>query len=183
MNPASVSRKSPMLKSGLQTRIPGLCDASWYQAEFSDHLSASEGPGLPSLSRDWAVETSLSTPQSPELRLKYWARTAQRSMRDIWRTSFHPSASEEAPKSTSPTVFNFESINRFTSVSCVEERVGIVENGCTLGPKFCPSSMRPNLRLAVPRIHGQTGLARSNTGSDTCVQYALPDRGTEGAGS
>ena len=27
-----------MLKTGLQTRIPALCDASWYQAEFSDHL-------------------------------------------------------------------------------------------------------------------------------------------------
>ena len=69
----------------------------------------------------------------------------------------------------------FKSINFFTSALCVEERVGIVGNGCTLGPKSYPSSLRPNLRLAGPGIHGQTGLARSNTGSDTCVQYALPD--------
>ena len=47
----------------------------------------------------------------------------------------------------------------FTSASCVEERVGIVGNGCTLGPKSYPSSLRPNLRLAGPGIHGQTGLA------------------------
>ena len=46
-----------------------------------------------------------------------------------------------------------------------------------------PSSLRANLRLAGPGIHGQTGLARSNTSSDTCVQYALPDQGPKGAGS
>ena len=40
-NPASVFRNSPMLKSGLQTRIPALRDASWYQAAFSDHLCCS----------------------------------------------------------------------------------------------------------------------------------------------
>ena len=40
-----------------------------------------------------------------------------------------------------------------------------------------------NLRLAGSGIHGQTGLARSNTGSDTCVQYALPDQSPEGGGS
>ena len=40
-NPASVSRKSQMLKSGLKTRILALRDASWYQAEFSDHLCCS----------------------------------------------------------------------------------------------------------------------------------------------
>ena len=50
-------------------------------------------------------------------------------------------------------------------------------------PKSYPSSLRPNLRLAVPRIYGLTGLTRSNTGSDTCVQYVLPDQGPEVAGS
>ena len=91
-------------------------------------------------------------------------------------TSFHPSAPEEAPNSIFPTVFSVKSINNFTSASCVEERVGVVENGCTLGPKSYPNSLRPNFLLADSRIHGQTGLARSNTGSDTCVQYALPDQ-------
>ena len=70
-----------------------------------------------------------------------------------------------------------------TSASCVEELVGIVGNGCTLGPKSYLSSLKPNLRLAGPGIHGQTGLARSDTGSDTCVQYALSDQCPEGAGS
>ena len=32
-------------------------------------------------------------------------------------------------------------------------------------------------------MRGQTELARSNTGCDTCVQYALPDQGPEGVGS
>ena len=100
-----------------------------------------------------------------------------------WRTSFHPSASEKAPESTFPTVFKFKAINLFTSASCVEERVEIVGNGCTLGLKCYPSSLRSNLRLSGPRIHGQTGLARSNTGSDTCIQYVLPDQGLKGAGS
>ena len=100
-----------------------------------------------------------------------------------WRTPFHPSAPEEAVKSTFSTVFVFTSIHFFTSASCVDERVGIVWNGCTLGPKSCPSSLRPDLRLAGPGIHGHTGLTRSNTGSDTCVQYALPDQGLEGASS
>ena len=36
-NPVSDSRKSPTLKSGLQTKIPALHYASWYQAEFPDH--------------------------------------------------------------------------------------------------------------------------------------------------
>ena len=36
--------------------------------------------------------------------------------------------------------------------------------------------------LAGSGIHGQTGLARGNRGSDTYVQYALPDQGPEGAG-
>ena len=62
-------------------------------------------------------------------------------------------------------------------------RFGIVKNGCTLGPKSYPSSVKPELRLAGTRIHAQTGLARSNTGFNTCVQYALPDQGPEGAGS
>ena len=101
-----------------------------------------------------------------------------------WRTSFNPSAPEEAPKSTFPAIISFESINCFTSASCVEKRVGIVENRSTLGPKsHPPSSLRPNLRLAGPEMYGQTGLPGSNTGSDTCVQYALPDQGPEGAGS
>ena len=97
--------------------------------------------------------------------------------------SFHPSAPEEVSKSDFLTFFTLRSINSFTSESYVEERVGIVDNGCTLGPKSHPSSLRPSLRLAGPGIHGQTRVARSNTGSDTCVQYALPDRGPEGAGS
>ena len=52
-------------------------------------------------------------------------------------------------------------------------RGGAGRNGwerVTLGPKSYPSSLRPNLSLAGFGIHGQTGLARSNTGSDTCVQ-------------
>ena len=44
------------------------------------------------------------------------------------------------------------------------------------GTETYPSSLRPNLRLGGPGIHGQTGRARSNTGSDTCVQYLLPDQ-------
>ena len=92
-----------------------------------------------------------------------------------WRTSLHPSASGEAPKYTFPIVFSKVSIKFFTSASYVEERVGIVGNECILGPKSYPSSLRPNLRLDGHRIHGQTGLPRSHTGSDTCVQYALPD--------
>ena len=38
----------------------------------------------------------------------------------------------------------------FTSASCVEERVGGFRNGFTLGPQSYPSSLRPNLGLAVP---------------------------------
>ena len=56
-----------------------------------------------------------------------------------------------------PHGFVFEFKNPFTSSSCVEEWVGIVGNGCTLGPKSYPSSLRPKLRLAGPGIHGQTG--------------------------
>ena len=41
MNSASDSRKSPTLKSGLQTSMPALLDASWNQKEFSDHLYCS----------------------------------------------------------------------------------------------------------------------------------------------
>ena len=40
-NAPSVSRKSPMLNSGLQTWIPAILDAFWYQAELSDHLCCS----------------------------------------------------------------------------------------------------------------------------------------------
>ena len=90
-----------------------------------------------------------------------------------WKTSFHPSAPEEASKSSFPIVLLPVSINLFTSASCVEDRIGIVGTRCTLEPKSYPSSLRPNLRLA----------GRSNTSSDTCVQYALPDQGPEGAGS
>ena len=71
----------------------------------------------------------------------------------------------------------------FTSASCVEERVGIVGNGYILRPHSYPSSLRPDLRLSGPRIHGRTRLARGNTDSDVCVQYALPDQGPKGAGS
>ena len=67
-----------------------------------------------------------------------------------WRTSFHPSAPGEESKSTFPTVLSNKSINLFTSASSVEGRVGIVGNGCTLGPKSYHSSLRPNLRLAGP---------------------------------
>ena len=95
--------------------------------------------------------------------------------------SFHPPAPEQAAKLTFPRVFIFKSIIFFTSGSCVEERVRIVGNGCTLGPKSYPSSLRPKLCLVRSGIHGQTGFARSDTGSDTCVQYALPDQGPEGA--
>ena len=59
----------------------------------------------------------------------------------------------------------------------------IVGNGHTLGPKSYPISLRLNIRSAGPEIHGQTGLARSNSGSDTCVRYALLDQVPEGAGS
>ena len=45
------------------------------------------------------------------------------------------------------------------------------------------SSLKPKLRLAGLGIHGQTGLARSNTGSDSCVRYVLPVQGPKGAGS
>ena len=100
-----------------------------------------------------------------------------------WKTSFHPAAPKKAPESTFPTVFKFESIKLFTSALCVEEQVGTVGIGCTFEPKSYAGSLRPNLRLASPEIHGQTGLTWSNTGSDTCVQYALPDQGPEGAGS
>ena len=37
------------------------------------------------------------------------------------------------------------------------------------------------LSLAGPGKHGQTGLAGRNTGSDTCVQYALPEQDPEEA--
>ena len=96
-----------------------------------------------------------------------------------WGTFFHLTAPGEAPKSTFPTVLSIKSINLFTSASCVEERVGIVENWCTFGLKSYPSSLRTKLRLAGPGIHGQTGLVRSNTGSNTCVRYALSDQGIE----
>ena len=61
------------------------------------------------------------------------------------------------------------------------ERVGIVGNGFTLGPESYPSSLRPNIRSPGPGIHGQTGLARINAGSLTCVQYALPDHRSQTA--
>ena len=97
-------------------------------------------------------------------------------------TFFYSSASDEAPKSDFATVILFKSIKNSTSASCAEERVGTAGNRCTLGPKSYPSSLRPNLHLAGPGIHGQAGLARSNTGSDSCAQYALPDQGPEAAG-
>ena len=100
-----------------------------------------------------------------------------------WRRTLHPPAPKGASISLFPLLFVKLSINRFTSASCVERRVGVVRNGCTLGPKSYPSSRRPNLRLADSRIHGQIGLAWSNTGSDTCVQYALLDQSPEGTGS
>ena len=82
------------------------------------------------------------------------------------RTFFHPSALEKAISSLFPKTSFFVSIDNFTSASCVEERVGIFGNGFTLRPKSYPSSLRPNVYLAGPGIQGQTGLIRSNTGSD-----------------
>ena len=90
---------------------------------------------------------------------------------------------EKHPSPLSPRFSFFIPLILFTSASCVEKRVGIIGNECTLGPKSYPISMRPNLRLAGPGIYGQTKLARSNTGSDTRVQYALSDQGPTGAGS
>ena len=87
----------------------------------------------------------------------------------------HPPAPKDASISLCQLLLFKFSINHITSASCVEERVRIVKNGCTLRPKSYPSSLRTNLRLAGPGIHGQSRIARSNTGSDTCVQYeALP---------
>ena len=40
-NFASVSRMSPILQSELHMRIPSLLDASWFHAEFPDHLYGS----------------------------------------------------------------------------------------------------------------------------------------------
>ena len=97
--------------------------------------------------------------------------------------TLHPPAPEGASIFSFPHLFFKLSMNCFTNASCVEERVGVVRNVCTLGPKSYPSSLRPNLPLAGPGIHEETGIARSNTGSNTCVQYALPDQGPEGAGS
>ena len=90
---------------------------------------------------------------------------------------------EKHPSPLSPQVFPSNTLILFTSALCVEERVGIVGNGCALGPKSYPSSLRPYLCLAGPGIHRQTGLARSNTDSDTCVHYALRDQGPKKAGS
>ena len=101
-----------------------------------------------------------------------------------WRTSFHPSAPEEALGSHIPEDFSFDlSINFFTSALCVEERVGIVGNGYTLRTQFHLSSLRSNFHLVGSGIHGRIRLAQSNTNSDVCVQYALPDQSPEGAGS
>ena len=97
-----------------------------------------------------------------------------------WRTSFHP---KSHPSPLSPQLLILNPYIFVTSASCVEERVGIVRNGCTLGPESYSSSLKPNLRLAGPGIHGRTWLARTNTSCDTCVQYALPDQGPVGAGS
>ena len=88
-----------------------------------------------------------------------------------WSMSFNPSS----PGRCLYTLFIFN------SASCVEERVGIVGNGYTLGPQSYPSSLRPNLRLDGPGIHGRTGLARDNTDCDVCVQYVLLDQGPEGS--
>ena len=73
------------------------------------------------------------------------------------------------------------SINKFTSALGVEEQVRVVGYGYNLGPQSYLSSLRPNLRLASPRIHGWIRLVRGNTDYDVCIQYALLDQGSEGA--
>ena len=88
-----------------------------------------------------------------------------------------PQLLKKHPSPLSPQFLSLNPYIFFTSASCIEEWVD------TLGLKSYPSSLRPNLSLAYPGIHGQNGLARSNTGSETCVQYALSDQGPEGAGS
>ena len=71
-------------------------------------------------------------------------------------------------------VFRFE---RFEVLLSLVPCASCTGSFALLWAKYYPSSLRPNPRLASPGIYGQTGLARSNTGSDTCVQYALPDQG------
>ena len=61
----------------------------------SPRQSASEDPGFRSLARGWTVEISLSTPQPPELHPEYWARTAPRSMGNIF---FAPISTSLAPR-------------------------------------------------------------------------------------
>ena len=78
-----------------------------------------------------------------------------------------PNLPKESHTLYSPYIFFF--INNFTGVSCVEKRVRIVGNGYTPRPQSYPSSLRPNLCLTGPGIHGPTGLARGNTDSDVCV--------------
>ena len=68
-------------------------------------------------------------------------------------------------------------------MSAVFERYPSFSRRGGIPASYDPSFLRPNLRLAGPGIHGQTKLARSNTGSDTFVQYALPDQGPEGTSS
>ena len=135
--------------------------------------------GLPSAMHSVATTFSLMMmydAESPRQFSHFFALHPQK-LKDVLASL----SSWRAPKSIFPTFVSCKSINHFTSALCAEERVGIVENGYNLGSKFYPSFLRPNLRLAGPGIHGQTGYARSKTGSDTCVQYALPDQGPEGA--
>ena len=102
-----------------------------------------------------------------------------------WRTSFHPSALGWT-QVHSPHRFQLW-IHKFVHQRIVRlyaRSVGADRNSWERvypRPKSYSSSLRPNLRLAGPGIHGQIRLAWSNTGSDTCVQYALPDQGPEGA--
>ena len=88
-----------------------------------------------------------------------------------------------AADSLFPKDFFWLSIHYFTSASCVDEQVGILGNGCTLGPQSYPAFPRPNLLAASPGIHWRIRLAHGNADSDVCVQYALPDQDPEGAGS
>ena len=100
-----------------------------------------------------------------------------------WRMSFNLPYSERATHFLFLVGIFCLSISQFTSESCVKERVRIVRKGCTLGPQSYPCSLKHNLCLAGPEIHGRTGLVSDNTDSDACLQHALPDLGLEGASS
>ena len=72
-----------MLKSGLQTRIPALLDASWYQAEFSDSLHQKVLGFLPS------PEVELQKLQFLSLNLRSSAlNIGQEPLTEEWATSF-----------------------------------------------------------------------------------------------